>query len=58
MILCVSSQQMKKRYELDLRQRAGRMGYKVQTSVKNFQVTLELTLHLCCLYASDNITII
>ncbi|GJM90379.1 hypothetical protein PR202_ga06653 [Eleusine coracana subsp. coracana] len=30
-----------KRYELDFRERAGRMGYKVQTSVKNFQMTLE-----------------
>ncbi|XP_066317970.1 tubby-like protein 4 [Miscanthus floridulus] len=32
---------MTKRYELDFRERAGRMGYKVQTSVKNFQMTLE-----------------
>ena len=33
---------MTKRYELDFRERAGRMGYKVQTSVKNFQMTLEV----------------
>ncbi|KAM0893331.1 hypothetical protein ACQ4PT_025162 [Festuca glaucescens] len=33
--------QMTKRYELDFRERVGRMGYKVQTSVKNFQMTLE-----------------
>ncbi|VAI44517.1 unnamed protein product [Triticum turgidum subsp. durum] len=32
---------MTKRYELDFRERVGRMGYKVQTSVKNFQMTLE-----------------
>ncbi|XP_039788436.1 tubby-like protein 4 isoform X2 [Panicum virgatum] len=32
---------MTKRYELDFRERAGRMGYKVQTSVNNFQMTLE-----------------
>ncbi|KAF0906081.1 hypothetical protein E2562_009088 [Oryza meyeriana var. granulata] len=32
---------MTKRYELDFRERAGRMGYKVQASVKNFQMTLE-----------------
>ncbi|EAZ21964.1 hypothetical protein OsJ_05617 [Oryza sativa Japonica Group] len=32
---------MTKRYELDFRERAGRMGYKVQPSVKNFQMTLE-----------------
>ncbi|WVZ77633.1 hypothetical protein U9M48_025479, partial [Paspalum notatum var. saurae] len=32
---------MTKRYELDFRERAGRMGYKVQTSVKNFQMTME-----------------
>lgn len=32
---------MTKRYELDFRERAGRMGCKVQTSVKNFQMTLE-----------------
>ncbi|CAD6247854.1 unnamed protein product [Miscanthus lutarioriparius] len=32
---------MTKRYELDFRERAGRMGYKVQTSVKNFQMILE-----------------
>ncbi|RCV05198.1 hypothetical protein SETIT_1G063700v2 [Setaria italica] len=32
---------MTKRYELDFRERAGRMGYRVQTSVKNFQMTLE-----------------
>ncbi|CAD6211315.1 unnamed protein product [Miscanthus lutarioriparius] len=32
---------MTKRYELDFRERAGRMGYKVQTSVKNFQMPLE-----------------
>ncbi|KAG8058272.1 hypothetical protein GUJ93_ZPchr0002g24417 [Zizania palustris] len=30
-----------KRYELDFRERAGRMGYKVQASMKNFQMTLE-----------------
>uniref|UniRef100_A0A0A8YUZ5 Uncharacterized protein n=1 Tax=Arundo donax TaxID=35708 RepID=A0A0A8YUZ5_ARUDO len=30
--------QMTKRYELDFRERAGRMGYKMQTSVKNFQM--------------------
>uniref|UniRef100_A0A453NIX8 Tubby C-terminal domain-containing protein n=2 Tax=Aegilops tauschii subsp. strangulata TaxID=200361 RepID=A0A453NIX8_AEGTS len=33
---------MTKRYELDFRERVGRMGYKVQTSVKNFQMTLEV----------------
>uniref|UniRef100_A0A0A8Y015 Tubby C-terminal domain-containing protein n=1 Tax=Arundo donax TaxID=35708 RepID=A0A0A8Y015_ARUDO len=32
---------MTKRYELDFRERAGRIGYKVQASVKNFQMTLE-----------------
>ncbi|CAM0946485.1 unnamed protein product [Alopecurus aequalis] len=32
---------MTKRYELDFRERVGRMGYKVQTSVKNFQMTME-----------------
>jgi tubby-related protein 1 len=37
------SQQITKRYELDFRERVGRMGYKVQTSVKNFQMTLEVT---------------
>ncbi|KAG8058273.1 hypothetical protein GUJ93_ZPchr0002g24417 [Zizania palustris] len=31
-----------KRYELDFRERAGRMGYKVQASMKNFQMTLEV----------------
>jgi len=36
---------MTKRYELDSRERAGRMGYKVQTSVKNFQMTLEVAFH-------------
>ncbi|XP_073001784.1 tubby-like protein 4 [Typha latifolia] len=30
-----------KRYELDFRERAGRAGHKVQTSVKNFQLTME-----------------
>ncbi|KAL5212038.1 hypothetical protein ABZP36_022885 [Zizania latifolia] len=33
---------MTKRYELDFRERAGRMGYRVQASVKNFQMTLEV----------------
>ncbi|OAY70528.1 Tubby-like protein 4 [Ananas comosus] len=30
-----------KRYELDFRERAGRAGHRVQTSVKNFQLTVE-----------------
>ena len=37
MVPCASSRQMTKRYELDFRERAKRMGCKVQTSVKNFQ---------------------
>jgi len=44
---------MTKRYELDFRERAGRMGYKVQTSVKNFQMTLEVTFHLSGSYVSE-----
>ena len=44
MVSCACSQQMTKRYELDFRERAGRMGYKVQTSVKNFQMTLEVNI--------------
>ncbi|KAJ3679201.1 hypothetical protein LUZ60_017212 [Juncus effusus] len=30
-----------KRYELDFRERAGKTGHRVQTSVKNFQLTME-----------------
>jgi len=44
---------MTKRYELDFRERAGRMGYKVQTSVKNFQMILEVTFHLSGSYVSE-----
>jgi len=44
---------MTKRYELDFRERARRMGYKVQTSVKNFQMTLEVTFHLSGSYVSE-----
>uniref|UniRef100_A0A804PF53 Tubby C-terminal domain-containing protein n=1 Tax=Zea mays TaxID=4577 RepID=A0A804PF53_MAIZE len=44
---------MTKRYELDFRERAGRMGYKVQTSVKNFQMTLEVAaFHFCGSYVA------
>ena len=53
MVPCASSRQMTKRYELDFRERAGRMGYKVQTSVKNFQMTLEVTFHLSGSYVSE-----
>ncbi|XP_066373744.1 tubby-like protein 4 [Miscanthus floridulus] len=45
MVPCASSRQMTKRYELDFRERARRMGCKVQTSVKNFQMTLEPKFH-------------
>jgi tubby-related protein 1 len=45
---------MTKRYELDFRERAGRMGYKVQPSVKNFQMTLEVNrATLCCCHTPE-----